>query len=345
MNITLPNMAKFEMTDECNGFCVFCFAGCNKKEPTQLLSFETWMNISQKIKNFGINFLNLSGGELFMFPDFYEAVRIFKEQGFKIGLNTNGTFDVNNILPFLNQDDMLIFSIHAHTKLQDRIIGFDKAIEKVKKNLEVCQNYPVKVCINMVLINLNYDLLLDNFNYWNENYKIHQFAAFMPVPFIGNNFEKHALEINESLILDYAEKLKKIPADKLTFRGGFQNLFLPSSDSYFDNNSPDCAGGRDKIVVKANGNVYPCDYFTTAEYFCGNILQADIASIWENGQGFKFFREYKLPTNCKSCAKAHKCYGGCRAWTYKYQKGEFSDERDFRCDFIGSSFARDGINQ
>ena len=178
-----PTMAKFELTKNCNANCVFCFAGSNKGVYYPDMSFHAWKEIGIKIKNFGVKILNLSGGELFLHKDFERLVKFYKELGFKIFLNTNGTFSVENILPYLDKEDMIIFSIHSLGEQNDKITGVKNAFEMAAKNvLTSCQS-KVQTAINMVLIKSNFDMVEEEFNYFNE-YGIDKFSAFIPFAFL-----------------------------------------------------------------------------------------------------------------------------------------------------------------
>jgi radical SAM protein with 4Fe4S-binding SPASM domain len=106
---------------------------------------------------------------------------------------------------------------------------------------------------------------------------------------------------------------------------------------------PSCAGGKYKIVIDFKGDVYPCRYFQTKKFFCGNIFKEKLERIWRNGKGFKFFRNIILydilPPECRVCYKRSVCFGGCLIWRI-YNKKQGCYEKDIRCKlgaaYIGS---------
>ena len=67
------------------------------------------------------------------------------------------------------------------------------------------------------------------------------------------------------------------------------------------------------LVVEANGNLYPCDFYVTDEWLLGNIHQTSIPAILksEQSQAFLSFGSTR-PAECTSCRYAPICRGGCR---------------------------------
>ena len=65
--------------------------------------------------------------------------------------------------------------------------------------------------------------------------------------------------------------------------------------------------------VKADGSVYPCDFYCLDEWKQGNILQDDFTALDKCEAAQKFLREsIALPEDCKDCQYRFICRGGCR---------------------------------
>lgn len=69
-----------------------------------------------------------------------------------------------------------------------------------------------------------------------------------------------------------------------------------------------------QFVAEANGNVYPCDFYCTDEYFLGNIKETDFTTMEKSDIARQFIREsLKLPDRCKNCNVYPMCRaGGCK---------------------------------
>lgn len=67
-----------------------------------------------------------------------------------------------------------------------------------------------------------------------------------------------------------------------------------------------------QIVVEANGNVYPCDFYAVDEWLSGNLKDQDIRTLYESPAHSAFAsRQKKLPAQCGGCPYFSICGGGC----------------------------------
>jgi uncharacterized protein len=66
-------------------------------------------------------------------------------------------------------------------------------------------------------------------------------------------------------------------------------------------------------VLEANGDVYSCDHFVTAEYRLGNIRDTPLAELLESPrqQAFGRAKLETLPRQCLECRVRDMCNGGC----------------------------------
>lgn len=340
-----PSFAQLEITKNCNQSCIFCFDGCSDRERYSDLSLDDWKEIIDKLKPLGIHTLHFSGGENFMFSRFAELLKYSKQQGFFVHVNTNGTFSIKETLPYT---DEYVFSVHGTREIHDAVTCNSGSFEQIEKNIKLANEYGVRVDINSVLIKENIDCMADMFRYFEERYKIEKYSMTLAAKSLtGQCFDSHELELNDETYSEYTSLLDLVGHDRLTLKHGMYTIYdydmasEPKSVQYM----PICAAGKDKIIVKHDGSVYPCNYFQTDEYYCGNILTDDVIEIWNNGRGYRPFRELILSdgidSKCDGCEKRPKCMGGCRVWTKSFiEKGEFSNERDIRCA-LGNAFAGD----
>lgn len=336
-----PILAQVEITSKCNQSCVFCYTGKKSLHEVKELPLLQWQEIIRKLGNLGVRRLDFTGRESFMHPDLTELVAWCKKLGFEVRINTNGTFDVSSALEYVNE---IVFSVHGIGKIHDRIVGRRKSFDQIMLNVERASKRKIKTSVNMSLIKSNYHQMLEVFNFFNERFGLHKFAPSFPVlSRFGNAFEDIALVIERDLIEDYMHNLNKIPKDKLTLKHGFHSIFINNPRYYADNGLllPNCAAGKYKLIVESDGNVFPCNFFKSEEFYCGNILSDDESVIWNSGKGFQKFRsiiiDEKIPQKCSMCLKKPRCFSGCRAWANMYKEGGFEYDRDMRCE-IGSAF-------
>lgn len=69
-----------------------------------------------------------------------------------------------------------------------------------------------------------------------------------------------------------------------------------------------------QFVSEANGNIYPCDFYCTDEYYLGNILETDFSQMEKSEIAVKFIKEsLVVPERCKNCRTYPMCRsGGCK---------------------------------
>ena len=213
------------------------------------------------------------------------------------------------------------------------------AFRKVEKNIQRAFYAKKNILINTVLFNENFDQYMELFNYFNEKYSNIMYSPTFAIPSnTGNEFE-NSIQINKENIEKYKMILDKIGKEKIVYKHGLYGLCGEEFNKP-DFAMPVCAAGKSKMIIKYNGNVYPCNFFQSNEYLCWNVFKDNVKEIWKNGQGFNIFRKYylenELPSKCMACKKKNNCYSGCKAWTKSYRNGnlKINKERDERCEFM-----------
>ena len=312
-----PNFAQVELTRNCNFKCKFCFENCDVQNKYEDKPLEMWKKIIDDIYNLGIKKIHFSGGENFMYSNFKEILKYSKEKGLINLINTNGSFDISSIL---NYSDEFVFSLHGYKEVNDEITGFKGAFEKTVKNIEKALNSGKKVSINTVLIKENFENYEKLYSYLKEKFKNLTYSPTMAIPcYTGKKFDSLSVPIDKENMKKYLEYINKIGKENFVYKHGLYGLLGEEEKKM---QMPVCAAGKSKLIIKYDGSVYPCNFFQTEEYFCGNVFEEDLKEIWKNGKGFKKFRSYYLneniPNECKKCKKHDNCYSGCRAWTKSY---------------------------
>lgn len=89
-----PAHGAFELTGRCNLSCRMCYirsAAGDRKKAANELSAEEWLRIARQAADNGMVFLLLTGGEVFLRPDFFEIYEPLTRMGLVLSLFTNGT--------------------------------------------------------------------------------------------------------------------------------------------------------------------------------------------------------------------------------------------------------------
>lgn len=332
-----PNFAQVELTRNCNFRCKFCFENCDVKDKYEDKPPEMWKKVIDNLYDLGIKKIHFSGGENFLYPYFEDILKYSKEKGFINLINTNGSIDISSIL---NYSDEFVFSLHGYKEVNDEITGFKGSFKRTIENIEKAFKSGKKVSVNTVLINENFENYEKLYSYLEEKFDNLTYSPTMAIPcYTGKKFDSLSIPINKENMEKYLSYVRKIGKDKFVYKHGLYGL-LGKEEKIMQ--MPVCAAGKSKLIIKYNGNVYPCNFFQTEEFLCGNVFTEDLKDIWKNGKGFNKFREYylkdKLPEECANCKKHDNCFSGCRAWTNGYinQNAKVKKEGDVRCEIINA---------
>lgn len=101
-----PLVGAFELTRSCNLACRMCYV---RKYPaagkplSEQLSAGQWLEIGRQAAKAGMLYLLLTGGEIFLRPDFFEIYEGLYKLGLQISLNTNATLITPTIAERLAQ--------------------------------------------------------------------------------------------------------------------------------------------------------------------------------------------------------------------------------------------------
>ena len=82
----------------------------------------------------------------------------------------------------------------------------------------------------------------------------------------------------------------------------------------------------DALVVEHNGDVYSCDHFVYPEFKLGNILETELAELYQSPRQFQFGinKRNTLPSYCMRCKYYFTCRGECPKHRFLHtDKGEF----------------------
>lgn len=99
-----PITANFELLPVCNLRCRMCYIRTDMNRVNSmggLLSVDDWIALAKEMKDNGAFFLLLTGGEVFLYPEFKHLYIELFRMGFSITINTNGTMIDENAVSWL----------------------------------------------------------------------------------------------------------------------------------------------------------------------------------------------------------------------------------------------------
>ncbi len=143
-----PWKAHLYVTEHCNLNCSYCNEHDESIPSPTLSQLKQWM---KKIRDLGVVYLSLMGGEPLMHPDIVEVVRQAKSLGFEgVGIVTNAFLLTKEMASDLKKAglDALTVSIDSITPTQSS----KKALNLVKNKLEIARDAGIYIAVTGVLL-------------------------------------------------------------------------------------------------------------------------------------------------------------------------------------------------
>ena len=101
-----PANGSIELLPLCNMNCDMCYVRLSREEMERqgrLRTADEWLEIGRQMKDAGVLFLLLTGGEPFLYPDFKRLYLGLRKMGMIITINTNGTLVDKELAEFLGK--------------------------------------------------------------------------------------------------------------------------------------------------------------------------------------------------------------------------------------------------
>ena len=312
-----------EILQRCPNRCIYCSSHSNP-QATHLIPFEIIKNVIDDAKSLGCKTVCLSGGEPFLHPQILNIISYIAKQQLICYVYTSGIYMKDEVYSSLPNEyieairgmvDKVIFNVEADSStLYDKIMGTDVGgFDMMKKSINDCVSSGLGGETHVVPMQVNFKHLKSIFEMCYQ-------LGVSKVSILRLVLQGRALE-NLSLVKftgeDSREVTKQIKALKEAYKGKVR-IGLPYSDS---NCRIYCKAASDKINVRYDGNVYPC------EVFKDDLLNAKLGCEPDNVWKDSFYNIYKSSPYLNVVRKSieafkkeegnETCYGQFKIGTYE----------------------------
>lgn len=294
--INSPKYVEFHLTDLCNSHCYFCNQ-VSLRTGNKSIDYQLFKRTLNNLKKQGLLAIRLSGGgEPTVYPKILEVVKYVQQLNISLlRFDTNGINLSPELCKKLLDCDLNILHISLQapsSQLWGDITQRDsKDFLRILGNIECFLKLDIyrltKVYASFVVDEKTYECIPSMSKLCND---------------LGIGINVHYLNCHQ-------------------YTGDFKNAVIPKVNKILSNLQlrPDreipnfCGAPWMALLIKANGDVYPCCALQDKLFIMGNILSSDIVDIW-NGQKYQNFRlkfmgfndnESMLITNPNFCDK--KC--------------------------------------
>lgn len=151
----------FEITPVCNLNCKMCYIRTNMEQVQRnggLRTNEKWVELAKEMREAGVLFLLLTGGEVFLYPRFRELYESLYDMGFVITVNTNGTLIDEEIVQWLKLRPPKCVSISlygASNETYEALCGRSGMFTRVDRAAKLLMDNGIRIEFKTILTPLN----------------------------------------------------------------------------------------------------------------------------------------------------------------------------------------------
>jgi len=271
-----------EITGFCPLSCIHCSSFNGKGCTPSFLDLNIIRRIVLQALPLGLKTVSLSGGEPCAHPDLAAIVASLNEIGIQVSLYTCGVLEdysrrprslVPGLVASLHQAGLerAIFNYQsARSEIHDKITMVKGSHLAATQSIETCINKGIKTELHIVPLKQNLFTLPLTIEYA-KSLGLSRVSLLRFVP-----QGRGAYDVSSKLLdQDEYGHLREI----IKAANGFMRLGSPFNFLKTRGYVP-CTAAIDKLIIRANGDVFACEAFKQTSLTLGNIFKRNIAEIW-----------------------------------------------------------------
>ena len=268
----IPLSAQFEITYRCNHLCTFCYNSPNgSRELTTPQIFEAL----EKIADFGVLYLTLTGGEALCHKDFFKIANEARRLGMALRIYSNGYLLADRTMvrkvKALNPMEVEV-SIHgARAETHDALTRIQGSFQKTLAGLRNLKEAGIKVMLKCPITRLNQRELYE-IRDLGKSLSMHVMFDAVITPKDDGNQDPLSLRPDDEFLTRYWGE------DYLALHDGK----LPPKKNHCGSEGVEvnCGTGRSGFTIDPYGNILPC---VALRRKVANILEIDtLEEVWRH---------------------------------------------------------------
>lgn len=305
-----PIGGSLEILPLCNMNCDMCYVRLSLDEVERkgkICSGKRWLTLAEEMKNNGVLFLLLTGGEPFLHPDFQEIYLGLFQMGMILTINTNGTLITEELAAFLGKYRPRRVNVTLYGGTNEtyaELCHNPNGLTQTLNGIQLLQKYNIDVKLSGSLVrgnckdldeiirisrDLGLYLKIDTYMYPVARERDRGFcdasrlsakeAAYFDI-------EVHRKQLNDDEFQRYCQEiliLSEIP-------GGGKELPIT------------CRAGRSSFMINWQGQMQPCSMVNTPSI---NVFENGFEKSWIYLS--KEAVKVRLSNSCASCKKRNLC--------------------------------------
>lgn len=332
-----------EITNRCQFMCDHCYVAKSIKKD---MDYKTFKKIIDELLEINCYSITITGGEPLLNKDFKKMFLYAKQNGMRIGINTNGYF--------INKEIIDLFKEYKPFQIEISIYGYNDQSYEEFTHYKNCFNN-IDESINQLIknnLNLKLKTVLTKKNF--ENFEeIRKYCEKYDLEFrydynIFPKLESESYKRNEESLLpkQILNIIKNNKSDSEYFKIAVNNL---NENIEISENIFQCSIGKEQVFIDSYGNIRPC-LVVNEKRNINECKIIDAMNKFKNGICKLHFSEN---SKCKKCYKkklCRYCPGKFQLETGSYEipPEEYCELCDlliseFKEEFLFLSFSNDNL--
>jgi MoaA/NifB/PqqE/SkfB family radical SAM enzyme len=274
-----PIQALYELTYRCNHLCTFCNNPLSRTGAE--LTTEEAFGVLRQLKELGVLYVTLTGGEPLLRQDFWEIAEEARRLKFAIRVFTNAYLIDDEVADRLRELAIVETSISIHgstAEVHEKLTRIPGSFQRVLDAVRRLRERDMRVVLKTPVTRLNEHDLFEIKRIADENEAFMVFDTSITPRFDGD-ISPLGLAPSEDFYRWFWGK------EGRPLRNGVE----PRPKTYQGREELEgcCGTGRSGLMVDPYGNVFPC-----ALWFrnLGNVREQGLETIWEESQELKEVR-------------------------------------------------------
>jgi radical SAM protein with 4Fe4S-binding SPASM domain len=323
----VPLQGSLELTYRCNLACTHCWVNLppgDRAARARELGADEIARITDEIAEAGGLFLLLTGGEIFLRPDFFDVYVHMKRRGLLLTLFTNGTMITERVADRLAEypPAKVEISLYGVTPGTYAAVTNADRLDACLRGIRRLLDRGIVVKLKSVVTTANYDEFLAMSAYVRREYGL----VFAYDPNI--NFRKvegragmapAAVRVAPEKVVELDRALDRETGELATFYAGDRRV---TSDHVFT-----CGAGLNTFHVDPYGRLSSCMMVPSITY---DLRRGTFAEGWASLLDRVVTLRRSTTTRCHSCAIAGAC-DACPGWA-TLEHGELDAPIDYLCE-------------
>ena len=335
-----PANGSIELLPLCNMNCDMCYVRLSREEMETkgiLRTADEWLEIGRQMKDAGVLFLLLTGGEPFLYPDFRRLYLELRKMGMIITINTNGTLIDEELAEFFGKYKPRRVNITLYgtdEETYDKLCHYPGGYEKTLRGIRLLREQGVDVKVGGSLARANRDDLDKLLDIGEElDIPVRVDTYMMPAT------RERDLPYNMQSRLNPEEAARaRIHALKREMGPELFPQYVRQSVERADHPEPaeakpghmSCMAGQCSFTINWQGEMRPCVILTEPAI---SVFEVGFKAAWK----YIVEETHKILLNekCSTCHMRHLCRT-CAA-SALLETGSYDGVPDYMCRYAGES--------